>query len=279
MARPLTCSLQCWPQPCHSRRWLGPEDKELSLNTHLRWGAPAIVPTATNEQYLVQRDYVILYDCDLKVPLMTAERIDASKLRSRQRTDCFRRDVRINAPLGSRPSDYDEPIFDQGHFAAFANQTRTKVAGNNSFIMSNMAPQTCQFNRGIWQILEGIVRLWAKDRRILHVMSGSIFDRDQDGVRDEDDVAARMTSRNKKQRVAVPTAFFKLIAFEREDGSVETLSFILPHNQQNPGGDEALGRPVAALATTSASEMANIFMRRHEEGLGEIMSAFHPLRP
>lgn len=234
--------------------WLGPDDKRLSLDTHLRWGTPAIVPTATNEQYLVQRDYVILYDGDLKVPLMTAERIDAAKLRSRQRTDCFRRDVRIDAPMDSKPSDYDEALFDQGHLAAFANQTRTKVSGNNSFIMSNMAPQTCQFNRGIWQILEGIVRLWAQEKRILHVMSGSIFDRNQDGLRDTDDAAARMASRNKMKRVAVPTAFFKVVAFEREDGGVETLSFILPHNQENPDGEEALSYLLRHRATISDIE-------------------------
>ena len=78
--------------------WLSPEDKALSLSQHLRWGTPAIPPGAVHEQYLVQRDYVILYDGDLRVPLLTAERIDAARLKSRERTDCFRRDVRIDAP-------------------------------------------------------------------------------------------------------------------------------------------------------------------------------------
>src|SRR5690606_32883338 len=113
-------------------------------------------PGATNEWMLAQRDYVIRYDGDLRLPLFTAERVYARRLGKVDRTDCFRRDVRITAALASRPADYDEAIFDQGHLAAFANQGTSVIAGNNSFIMSNMVPQTCQFNRGIWQILEGI---------------------------------------------------------------------------------------------------------------------------
>jgi endonuclease G len=188
---------------------------------------------------LTQRGYVVRYDGDLLVPLFTAERIDAARLNRAHRTDCFRPDPRIAAGLASRPADYDEAIFDQGHLAAFANQDSSVVAGNNSFVMSNMAPQTCQFNRGIWQILEGIVRLWAADRRTIYVISGSIFDRDLDGRRDQDDRAARMRSRNGSARVAIPTAFYKILAVTTPDRGIETLSFLMPHDQANPTGPAA----------------------------------------
>jgi endonuclease G, mitochondrial len=249
-------------QRADQQLWLSPEDKQLSLDTHLRWGAPPIPAGASNEFYLSQRDYIILYDGDLRIPLLTAERVDAHSLGNIHRTDCFRRDVRIDAPLDSKPSDYKEPIFDQGHLAAFANQTTSIIAANNSFIMSNMVPQTCQFNRGIWQILEGVVRLWAADRQTLYVMSGSIFDRDADGQRDSDEAAARMTSQNGKRRVAVPTAFFKVIAAENQDGSVDTLTFVMPHNQENPDGDAAvsyLQAHVASLADVAQRTGLNLF--------------------
>ncbi|HUE80383.1 MAG TPA: DNA/RNA non-specific endonuclease [Sphingomicrobium sp.] len=153
--------------------WLKQQDKQLSIAKHLPWGAPVADPSAGNEWLLVQRDYVIHYDGDLRIPLLTAERVDEDRLQQLHRTDCFRRDVRIDAPMDSKPSDYKEPIFDQGHLAAFANQTSSKIAGNKSFMMSNMVPQTCQFNRGIWQILEGVTRGWAKDKGTVYVISGS----------------------------------------------------------------------------------------------------------
>lgn len=220
--------------------WLNEADKQSSIEKHLPWGSPTSNSTATNEWLLVQRDYVIHYDGDLRIPLLTAERIDDEQLKSLHRTDCFRRDVRIDAPMDSKPADYDEPVFDQGHLAAFANQTRSKASGNNSFVMSNMVPQTCQFNRGIWQILEGIARGWARDRGTMYVISGAIMDRNGDGLRDTDDAAARMTSRSGKIRVAIPTSFYKIIAAVHEDGSLETLTIVMPHNQANPQGDEAV---------------------------------------
>jgi endonuclease G len=246
--------------------WLSPNDKALSTQKHLPWGAPAASPAASNEWLLIQRDYVIYYDGDLRIPLFTAERVDQKRLKALHRTDCFRRDVRIDAPQESKPSDFDEPIFDQGHLAAFANQTSSKIAGNNSFVMSNMVPQTCQFNRGIWQILEGITRSWAKDKGTIYVISGSIMDRDGDGLRDGDDVAARMRSKNRLSRVAIPTSFYKIITAVSADGSLETLSILMPHNQANPSRNEALGYLTNHITSISDIE--------HRTGLD-----FFPMNP
>jgi len=220
--------------------WLNQADKQLSIEKHLPWAAPVTSSGATNEWLLVQRDYIIQYDGDLRIPLLTAERVDEERLKKLHRTDCFRRDPRIDAPMDSKPADYNEPIFDQGHLAAFANQTSSKIAGNNSFVMSNMVPQTCQFNRGIWQILEGVARGWAREKGTVYVISGSIMDRDGDGLRDPDVAAARMRSKNEQTRVAIPTSFYKIIAAAAEGGNVETLTIVMPHNQANPKGEAAI---------------------------------------
>jgi endonuclease G len=117
--------------------------------------------------------------------------------------------------------------------------------------MSNMTPQFCQFNRGVWQILEEIVRRWAVQYGTVYVTSGSIFDRDGNGVRDPDDAALRMTSNNGKRRVAIPSAFYKIVAVKDADGTVETLSVLLPNDQTDLDRAEAvayLGEHVTTLA-------------------------------
>lgn len=233
---------------------LNPRDQGVAITTHLPWGIPRATGPATNESVLVQRDYVIGYDADLRVPLWTAERVDSSRIGRAEREDCFRADPRLGAANASTPADYDEPIYDQGHLAAFANQSSSEVAGHNSFIMSNMAPQTCQFNRGIWQILEGITRLWAAERGTVHVLSGSIFDRDGNGVRDSDSSARRMRSRNGGERVAIPSAFYKIVAYRSPDGSLATLSVMMPHNEANPDGPAALRYLQAHVTTVAAIE-------------------------
>ncbi|HYG28826.1 MAG TPA: DNA/RNA non-specific endonuclease [Allosphingosinicella sp.] len=234
--------------------WLSPSDQAASIAAHLPWGVPRPTGPTTNERMLVQRDYVIRYDSDLRVPLWTAERVDSARLGAVDREDCFRRDPRLPIADASAPSDYDEPIYDQGHMAPFANQSTSAIAGHNSFIMSNMAPQTCQFNRGIWQILEGITRLWAAENGTVFVFSGSVFDRDGNRARDPDTAAQRMLARNGTSRVAIPSHFYKVIALRRASGPVETLSIMMPHDNANPDGPAALRYLQAHVTTIAAIE-------------------------
>lgn len=219
--------------------WLSPTDQQLSLSTHLPWGAPKEPASATNEHLLVQRDYVIDYDDDLRIPIWTAHRIVAKNLKS-GRTNCFRQDVRLRASVASSPTDYAEPIFDQGHMTPNGDQSMNLTATLNSFVMSNMTPQFCQFNRGVWQILEVLVRRWADEHGTIYVISGSVLDRDGDGARDPDSAAIRMKSNNKQKRVAIPSAFYKIIAFKNPDGSLSTLTILLPHDQTDVDGEDAI---------------------------------------
>jgi len=241
--------------------WLSDTDKQLSLRENFPWGEPVERGPSTNERELIQRDYVIGYDADLLVPLWSGERIVATKLKG-GRSDCFRADVRLKSSEGSSPTDYKEPVFDQGHMTPSGDVTVSKRAVHNSFIMSNMSPQYCEFNRGIWQILEEQARRWARERGTVYLTNGSIFDRDSDGRRDDDSAASRMRSNNGKIRVAVPTAFYKVIAFERSDGSIETLSILLPHDHTKLDGQQAmdyLQQHVTSLAAIEARTGLDLF--------------------
>jgi len=220
---------------------LNKKDQQLSIERHLPWGIPTATVPVDSEDLLVHRDYVINYDRDLLVPIWTAHRLDAKGLGTIDRVNCFRGDPRVNAPYASLPNDYSEPIFDQGHLSPNGDMSRALNPVINSFVMSNMAPQYCQFNRGVWQILESLVRLWVKDkdRGTIYVITGSVFDRDNDGKRDPDSSAKRMKSNNGKSRVAVPSHFFKILIHQKADGTVETISFLLPHDQTDLDGDPA----------------------------------------
>lgn len=234
--------------------WLSPADKQLSIETQLPWGAPPEANETTNP-LLVQRDYVIRYSTTLLVPLWSAEKLTWSKIgKVKGRVECFRADPRIPAPLASLPSDYKEPIYDQGHSVPDADQDRTVRSVVNTYVMSNMSPQTCQFNRGIWQILEQVTRRWAKAYKTVYVLNGAVFDRDGDGVRDPDDQAVRMKSNNLKTRVAVPSAFYRIIARPELDGRVATIAILLPHTTDNPTGPAALDYLAGHITTVAAIE-------------------------
>lgn len=220
--------------------WLNAADRQLSILNHLPWGVPNPTQPVTREELLVQRDYIIGHDADLLVPIWTAHRLDSQTLGRVGRIDCFRRDPRIRTPGASLPSDYNEPIFDQGHMTPNSDMSSSIDAVINSFILSNMTPQYCQFNRGVWQILESIVRLWAHDAGTLYVMTGSIFDRDRDSQRDPDDQAVRMKSKNGRARVAVPSHFYKIAIRPGTGNRLESITILLPHDQTDLDGDRAI---------------------------------------
>jgi endonuclease G len=235
--------------------WLNARDQRLSLDQNLPWGAPTGTASFPERQ-LIQRDYVIGYDAALRVPVWTAERVVGAKIGKVGRSDCFRKDPRLTTDDASLPTDYSEPIFDQGHMTPSGDVTVSKLAVHNSFIMSNMSPQFCEFNRGIWQILEEQVRRWAGKFGTVYVVNGSVFDRDGNGVRDADTDAVRMHSNNGKERVGVPTAFYKIVAAKQPDGSVETLSILLPQDHNKLDGEAAMIYLQQHVTTVAAIEAA-----------------------
>jgi DNA/RNA endonuclease G (NUC1) len=127
----------------------------------------------------------------------------------------------------------------------------------NTFMMSNMAPQHCAFNRGTWQILESLVRDWSKRTGGLYVISGSVFARDGNGRPDPVDAAVRMKSSNGKARVAVPSHFFKIVAEQTAPGVIVAISFLLPHIPEKiaagaPAQRQYLAQHLASILTIEA---------------------------
>lgn len=209
--------------------WLNARDRQLSIEQNLPWGAPQSTRPDASERVLAHWDYVIGYDDDLRLPLWTGEKVIGRKLGNTTRSDCFRADPRLAGNVASTPDDYDEPLFDQGHVTPSADVTISKISVWNSFVMSNMTPQYGSFNRGIWRKLEDHVRRWAVASGTAYIITGSVLDRNADGLRDADADAPLMKPRKGTPRVAVPTGFFKVIAVEQSDHSLKTLAFVLPN--------------------------------------------------
>lgn len=210
---------------------LSSAQKEKATNMALPWGLPD--SGFDGDELLVQRDYVTSYNAALRVPTWTAHHIVSKKLGKIDRINCFRADPRLlKKHEESSPADYREPIFDQGHMTPNGDMSSSTNAVVNSFLMSNMTPQYCHFNRGVWEMFEEIVRYWAEIHKDLYVITGAVFDQDEDGSRDDDGVAARMKSTNGNKRVAIPTHLYKILAYRANDTSVVTLAVMLPNSNK-----------------------------------------------
>ena len=228
------------------------DDKGLSaklLRLHMphgiHKGTHAIQDGPDNEDVLVQGGYILRHDKDLRTGLWVSYKLTDKDIanaydadgKKKDRVNCFRPDPRIKESETAIKSDYDEPIFDQGHLANDADIKDDLTEQINTYVLSNMSPQYCRFNRGIWLSLEELGREWAKKYKTVYITSGAIFDFNKRDARDRDESAGRMGSRNQKARVAIPSAYYKI--FLRQDGKQwHSIAFLLEHNNAKNGVSE-----------------------------------------
>ncbi len=140
-------------------------------------------------------------------------------------TEAFKPDPRL--PPGERAelADYRGSGYDRGHQCPNADSRgRGMRVVLDSFYLSNMTPQSAALNRKAWADLEGRVRDWAVAAGEVWVVSGPVFlDEDQDGV-----VEYWVIGRN---RVAVPTHYFKVVVRKGAGGQLEALALLIPNKK------------------------------------------------
>lgn len=133
-----------------------------------------------------------------------------------ERSSSFKMDKLVPTE-SAKSSDYTKSGFDRGHLCPAADMDFNATAMQESFLMSNVSPQTPDFNRGIWKELEEQVRAWAKKEREIYIVTGPIF-KDTKGVIG-------------KEEVTVPGYFFKII-YDITDNP-RMIAFVLPNEKSS----------------------------------------------
>ena len=142
-----------------------------------------------------------------------------------KRKNNFRGDDHIPPQHRVVPKDYENSGYDRGHLAPAASMKWSRCAMDDSFLMSNIAPQVgAKFNNGIWGVLERRMRQWACERGTLYIVTGPLYESKDGGVlvydRDGDKVDDNGII------VSIPSHFFK-IAFD--PAAMEAIAFVLPN--------------------------------------------------
>jgi hypothetical protein len=128
----------------------------------LPWDAPVLAAQAAPHTDLCRLAYVLRHNDRRHVPDWVAWPTGRTHAAGCiPRSDSFRTDPDLPPGIGATPADYDEPDYDQGHVAGDAYFNYAVEPERQSFLMSNMTPQTGASNRGPYRILEMASREWA----------------------------------------------------------------------------------------------------------------------
>lgn len=141
------------------------------------------------------------------------------------RTDFFKEDKSIKTG-SSTFYDYKNSGYTKGHLVPAADRAYSIETMEETFLMSNIAPQIYHCNSGIWRELEEQTRDWARSNRSLYIVSGPIF--------------GRRIERIGQNQVAVPEAFFKVL-LDSNEPEIKGIGFIIPNQMsEKPLSDYAV---------------------------------------
>ncbi len=172
----------------------------------------------THGALLCRTGFALAHDETKKAPLWVAQRMTPERLVNRvSRRDRFVPDPEL--PKGKRAEldDCRNSGYDRGHMAPAADMRWSAQAMEESFYLSNMAPQVGPgMNRGIWSDIESTIRKWVASRGELFIYTGPIYD-------------TVTPSRIGPNQVAVPTHFYKVVF---DPVRVDTIAFVVPNAPQ-----------------------------------------------
>jgi endonuclease G len=183
----------------------------LDCIPHFLFGMP-VLTGAANTTTVCHTGYATSHDNDLLVPRWVAYRLTGENtFGCLKRTNDFHPDENLPPNRRATPADYSRSGYDQGHQAPAQDFAWRADVMHDSFSMANMAPQLPGLNRQGWERLEETVRAWAADRGTVNVYVGP--------------VVSNATKRIGRNRVAVPTAFWKVVV---DPVRGDVLAFVMP---------------------------------------------------
>ncbi|MEL7120860.1 MAG: DNA/RNA non-specific endonuclease [Bacteroidota bacterium] len=144
--------------------------------------------------------------------VLTEERLNRPWV---DRPDYFNPDPKVRS-TSAEWEDYKNSGYDRGHLVPAADMAFSEEAIKETFYMSNISPQSRNFNQGIWRELEELTRSWAKKYDELYVVSGPVFTQPIKG------------KIGKATKVSVPAAYFKVL-LDIKDPEYKGIAFVLPN--------------------------------------------------
>ena len=187
--------------------------------------------------HMVYRDGYVLEHGDIdKIPLWVCERVTAQEAQGnvpRPDPGPFKADPQLNDGERAEKADYHGSGFDRGHMAPAGNQRSSQRLVDETFFLSNMAPQIgIRFNRHAWKQLELLVRDWAIERGSAFVITGGLFfDPEEENGATADGMIEYFTIG--PGEVAVPTHFYKIVVAQDDNGQWEAIAFVMEHRRHN----------------------------------------------
>ena len=172
-----------------------------------------------NEVILRKTWITIGYDTVRMIPNYVVEKLTPDMLVGDAKRSKFYADTTIKN--GITPSDYTGSGYDRGHLAPAANYKFSQKATDETFVMTNMCPQTPELNRRNWLALEDYVRDLVDLHDTLVVLTGTYGD------------VGKI-----KSKVTIPDKNWKIVVGRRDGELLTVIGWIYPNDKSRQSIEE-----------------------------------------
>ena len=162
------------------------------------------VPKGVSSQVLVREGYVTSYNKDTRLPNWVAWQLSKEHMESpvpgidRKMFD-FHKDDEVENPVEKYDYHYKQTGYQRGHMCPYADCKWSMKAAAETFLMTNICPQTEMLNKKTpaWRKLEDACRAWTKGGLgDIYIVAGPIVSRDCETI---------------GSGIVVPKAFYKVV--------------------------------------------------------------------
>ncbi|KAG0364471.1 nuclease [Gamsiella multidivaricata] len=192
---------------------------------------------------------------------LTAESLKASEGVGRGNSN-FKEDPTVPDLYKAKLSDYFRSGYDRGHMAPAADCKSSQNAMDETFYLSNIAPQVGDgFNRDYWAHFENFCRILTRKYADVYVITGPLYLPYQDPTDKKFYIKHEVIGN--PPNIAVPTHFYKVILTDKGNGEMALGAFVLPNNTiHNDVPLTAFQVPIEAVEKASGLKFFEMLERR-----------------
>lgn len=183
-----------------------------------------------NTNLKMRNNYVLSYDQRCRNPIwvfehLTKDNISHTSETVERKNFDFYEDETVPSSFRATNKDYYKSGFDRGHLAAAANHRAYPEWMKETFLLTNISPQTPALNQITWNNLEKYTRSLTHHYDEVYVCSGPLYLPQRSLQDGKLYVTYQVLEPN---HVAVPTHFFKVIVCHKK-GFYDLQCYVMPN--------------------------------------------------
>ena len=178
------------------------------------------LPSSTTNQIIHHNFYSLSYNETFEQAEWVAYELNKEHIsKSQHKRPYFELDPKVKTK-SAHYNNFKNSGYNKGHLCPAGDRKFSEKAFNETFLTSNISPQTYEFNRGIWNRLEQKTRYWAEKYDKLYVITGGVLTNNLKTIGFE--------------KVGVPNYFYKII-LDYHTPELKVIAFLIPHRASEKG--------------------------------------------